>query len=53
MEPRMKSVVVGSYAMRLALWLDSPGGSRLEVAKQCKETQTYLERDARERGCAL
>ncbi len=52
-EPRMKDMILGSYTMRLGMWLESGGRSRLEVAKQCKDTQTYFEKDARERGCTL
>ncbi len=52
-DDRMKDMILGSYSMRLGMWLESGGRSRLDVIKQCKETQQYFEQDARERGCTI
>ena len=53
LDPRMRAGKVELFSIRLAMWLDTSGGSGLDVGKQCTETQTDLEQDARERGCAL
>ena len=52
-DERMKSMLLESYSMRLTMWLDSPARSRLEIVKQCKQTQQFFEEDARERGCKI
>ncbi len=52
-DQRMKDMILGSYSMRLSMWLESGARSRLDVIKQCKETQQYFEQDARERGCSI
>lgn len=53
LEERMKKMILGTYSMRLSMWLESPGGSRLEAIKECKENQEWYTREASQRGCAL
>lgn len=53
LEERMKGMILGTYSMRLSMWLESPGGSRLDAIKECKENQAWYTREAAQRGCEI
>lgn len=52
-EADLRQSLLDSLGSQLAMYLDVPASSRLEVGKRCKETQDIYRQGAKERGCSI
>jgi hypothetical protein len=53
LEKEMRENLLDMYGMQLGMWTDIPASSRVEVAKQCRDSAKMYNDHGKDKGCAM